>query len=105
MKDSIVGCLTVVKAMEEGSKKSTEKPAIISSSTLHIQREERVSCWMDIVSGDNPNNRPVDTYLHIGQEATLVVKVHQPGIRFKSIMLLLTEPRFTDFSIHFSISS
>jgi len=67
----------LVKAMEEVGK-SRELPAVISSSTLHIQIEEKVSCWMDIVSGDNPNNRPVDTYLHIGQEATLVVKVHQP---------------------------
>ena len=68
-----------MKAMEQIANRNTKQTAVINSGTVHVQKEEKVSCWMDIVSGDDPNNRPIDEYLTVGQEATLVIKVNQLG--------------------------
>ena len=37
---------------------------------------------MDIVAGTDPNSRPNDSFLRVGQEATLVVRVRQIGTHY-----------------------
>ncbi|XP_068200445.1 uncharacterized protein [Palaemon carinicauda] len=38
---------------------------------------EPISCWMDIVTGDNMDGKPVQNYLLVGDDATMVLKIRQ----------------------------
>lgn len=53
-----------------------------SSSSSSLPQQETVSCWMDIVAGSDPLGKPVETFLRVGQDATIVVRVRQTGREF-----------------------
>ena len=58
---------------------TTSAPTRAPTTAAPPPAKESVTCWMDIIAGTDPNSRPVENYLTVGQEATLVVKVRQPG--------------------------
>lgn len=43
---------------------------------------------MDIVPGTDPTGKPMDSYLRVGQDATVVVRVRQSG---ESQILIVTQ--------------
>lgn len=43
------------------------------------KQRDQITCWMDIVAGTDPTGNPVEGYLRVGQEATVVVRVRQTG--------------------------
>ena len=60
----------------------TGKRANATAQQVEPQPVNAVSCWMDIVAGTDPNSRPNDSFLRVGQEATLVVRVRQIGTHY-----------------------
>ena len=64
--------------------KISSPPSMVSSGALKLlpapaKQRDAISCWMDIVAGMDPTGSPVETYLRVGQEATVVVRVRQTG--------------------------
>ena len=66
---------------------SSSSPSMISSGALKLlpapKQRDAITCWMDIVAGTDPTGNPVESYLRVGQEATVVVRVRQTGKRNK----------------------
>nr|CAH0103652.1 unnamed protein product [Daphnia galeata] len=60
---------------------SSSSPSMISSGALKLlpapKQRDAITCWMDIVAGTDPTGNPVESYLRVGQEATVVVRVRQ----------------------------
>ena len=84
----------------DGKISSVMGPSLVTSGVLKLnhqqssplQRQDTVSCWMDIVAGTDPTGRPVETYLRVGQDATIVIRVRQQGknkVQEKCKLLLL----------------
>ena len=72
----------------DGKIVSSVSPSLVTSGVLKLhhqqqssplQRQDTVSCWMDIVAGTDPTGRPVETFLRVGQDATIVIRVRQQG--------------------------
>lgn len=72
----------------DGKIVSSVSPSLVTSGVLKLhhqqqssplQRHDTVSCWMDIVAGTDPTGRPVETFLRVGQDATIVIRVRQQG--------------------------
>lgn len=70
--------------------KISAPPSLVTSGVLKLHhqqpsssgvemKQETVSCWMDIVAGTDPTGRPVETFLRVGQDATIVIRVRQQG--------------------------
>ncbi|XP_057365003.1 uncharacterized protein LOC130685690 [Daphnia carinata] len=62
--------------------KISSPPSMVSSGALKLlpasaKQRDAITCWMDIVAGTDPTGNPVETYLRVGQEATVVVRVRQ----------------------------
>ena len=70
------------KTSTNQSQTLTTLTSLITSNTTLVpfSNQERISCWMDIVAGSaDADSRPVDSFLRVGQQASLVVKVKQAG--------------------------
>lgn len=71
--------------MSRDSKISSSPPSMVTSGALKLlpaptpKQRDAVSCWLDFVAGTDPTGNPVETYLRVGQEATVVVRVRQTG--------------------------
>lgn len=63
--------------------KISSPPSMVTSGALKLlpapKQHDAITCWMDIVAGRDPTGNPVETYLRVGQEATVVVRVRQTG--------------------------
>lgn len=71
--------------MNRDTKIPSSPPSMVSSVALKLlpapKQRDAITCWMDIVAGTDPTGNPVETYLRVGQEATVVVRVRQTGKR------------------------
>jgi hypothetical protein len=69
--------------MNRDSKTPSASPSMVSSGALKLlpapKQRDQITCWMDIVAGTDPTGNPVESYLRVGQEATVVVRVRQTG--------------------------
>lgn len=71
--------------MSRDGKISSSLPSMVTSGALKLlpaptpKQRDAVSCWLDFVAGTDPTGNPVETYLRVGQEATVVVRVRQTG--------------------------
>ncbi|KZS07864.1 Uncharacterized protein APZ42_028203 [Daphnia magna] len=67
--------------MNRDTKIPSSPPSMVSSVALKLlpapKQRDAITCWMDIVAGTDPTGNPVETYLRVGQEATVVVRVRQ----------------------------
>lgn len=77
-------------------------PTLVTSGALKLlpaptgqqsAKRDTISCWMDIIAGTDPMGRPIETYLRVGQEATVVVRVRQTGNNAFHFFLLLTKEK------------
>lgn len=65
--------------------KISSPPSMVTSGALKLlpapaaKQRDAITCWMDIVAGTDPTGNPVETYLRVGQDATVVVRVRQTG--------------------------
>lgn len=71
-----------VLKLNHGPAPSPLPPLSSSSTSSSLPQQETVSCWMDIVAGSDPLGKPVETFLRVGQDATIVVRVRQTGREF-----------------------
>jgi hypothetical protein len=67
----------------DSSKTPSASPSMVLSGALKLlpvpKQRDQITCWMDIVAGTDPTGNPVEGYLRVGQEATVVVRVRQTG--------------------------
>lgn len=68
----------VLKLMHHGPSATTNAKPLPQPQQQQPQ-QDTVSCWMDIVAGSDPLGKPVETFLRVGQDATIVVRVRQTG--------------------------
>ncbi|XP_046646453.1 uncharacterized protein LOC124336716 [Daphnia pulicaria] len=65
----------------DSSKTPSASPSMVLSGALKLlpapKQRDQITCWMDIVAGTDPTGNPVEGYLRVGQEATVVVRVRQ----------------------------
>lgn len=71
---------------------------------LANKQRDAITCWMDIVAGTDPTGNPVETYLRVGQDATVVVRVRQTGKimyrHYKKDMNMKQKRNYIEKNIH-----